>query len=98
MPFAVSAATLPRNSAFIELPRSRYGNDMQHRFAAYEAVDIARRIGAAPACHALGPGRTMRRHDYIRQFVKRMPRRPNIRFLWCLIAPPRIERRAADDA
>src|SRR5438046_297167 len=50
MPFAVSAATLPRNSALMDppsRPRSTLRDDMQQFFAADKAVDVARRIGAA---------------------------------------------------
>src|ERR1700720_857156 len=102
MPFAVSAATLPRNSAFIASSlrpaNSRLRDDVQQLLAADEAVDVAGRIGAAPARHPVGPGRAMRRHDYIRQFVKRVARWPDIGLLGCRIAPPGVDCRAADDA
>src|SRR5947207_4070032 len=81
MPLAVSAATLPRNSAFIMSPpvaNSRRRDDVQQPLAADEAVDVAGGIGAAPARHSLGPGRAVRRHDHIRQFVERVARRPDI--------------------
>src|SRR6267378_1514210 len=47
MPFAVSAATLRRNSAFIEAPQTAI-DDIDHRLAATEEVDIAGKCLRAP--------------------------------------------------
>src|SRR6267378_957969 len=47
MPFAVSAATLRRKSAFIEAPQTAI-DDIDHRLAATEEVDIAGKCLRAP--------------------------------------------------
>src|SRR3954469_13981808 len=99
MPAAVSAATLPTNSAFmLPPPSSRPRDKMQQLLAANETVDVARCIGAAPPRHAVGPGRAMRRHNHIGQFVEWVPRRPDLGIIRSRIAVPGVDRPAADDA
>src|SRR6266851_5863632 len=101
MPLAVSAATLPRNNAFMTSPPARDSgrrDDVQQRLTADEAVDVTRRIGTTPARHSLGPGRAVRRHDDVWQFVKRVARWADIGLFGGRVAVPSVERRAADNA
>src|SRR5438045_2814700 len=98
-PFAVSAATLPRNSALMGPPsrsRSTLRDDMQQLFAADKAVDVARRISAAAPRHSVGPRRAMRCHDDIGQFVKGVPRRWARGLGGIRVWPPDVERRSAN--
>src|SRR3954462_12776925 len=97
MAAAGSAATLPTNSAFMLPPGiSRPRDDVEQLLAADEAVDVARRIGAAPPRHALGPGRAMRRHNHIRQFVERVARRLVVDTVRAQISTPGLHRAPAD--
>src|SRR5437763_10621804 len=65
-------------------------------FAADEAIEIGGEVTPAPVGRTLGKPRAMRRHQHVRQFVKRKARRAVVGMLRAPMLPPHIERGAAD--
>src|SRR5947207_729700 len=71
-------------------------HDVVQVFAADEAVEIGGEVTPAPVGGALGEPGAMRRHQHIRQLVKREPRRATVGMFRAPVLPPHIERGAAE--
>src|SRR3954462_14412595 len=71
-------------------------NDIRQPLAASEAVEIGGEVAPAAVGGALSKPQAMRRHQHVRQFVKRKPRRAPVGMLGAPMLPPDIKRRTSE--